>query len=504
MLIDSGTVLGLLKSRLTDALLAASLGSAESTRSGSPAKRYSVGAVQCLPWITDLEADEVLPDLAMEVVDARRREDAFDETARLFNSPSVMADILGGLSITEAVISQTKVDGDCHLHILEITKMMEQRLHDLAGLDAEAEAYLDSEVGPHPASYPPGPLSEEELARFLRIPIRDVISELIARRGGSRAIANLTFFADRRLEVLAHGLERPPSQIESFRREAAILPSGDQTAAAQDVVSYLVGASVGRWDIRRADIKEAPLGDAFDPIPLHPPGMLLHDDLPARSTPPGYDLDIPPGQLLFDQPGHPWDIVERIQTVAALLVGDADRLSTDVMQHLKGKGLRDHLRKHFFKVHLRRYTKSRRKAPIYWPLYVPSGAWGVWVYAPSLRRETLYAIEAAATARLNAAEIEISRLRRDQQGGGGGRSPRHLVAVLDAEQRLTEELRVFRNEAERIAQLGWSPDLDDGVVLCAAPLADLFPAWKEAAKERANIKAGRYPWASVTNWADEL
>ena len=230
----------------------------------------------------------------------------------------------------------------------------------------------------------------------------------------------------------------------------------------------------------------------------------MDGDLPARSTPPGYELDLPPGQLLFDQPGHPWDIVERILTVAALLVSDADRLRTDIMKHLKGSDLRDHLRKHFFKDHLKGYTKSRRKAPIYWPLYVPSGRWEVWVYAPSLSRETLYAIEAAASARLNAAEIEISRLRRDQQDGGGGRSPRQLAAVLDAEQRLAEELRVFRNEAERIARLGWVPDLDDGIVLCAAPLADLFPAWKEATKERANIKAGKYPWATMTKRADEL
>ena len=95
-------------------------------------------------------------------------------------------------------------------------------------------------------------------------------------------------------------------------------------------------------------------------------------------------------------------------------------------------------------------------------------------------------------------------MRRDQRNGGGGRPPRQLAAALDAEQRLAEELRTFRNEAERIARLGWAPDLDDGIVLCAAPLADLFPAWKEARKERANIKAGKYPWASVTTWADEL
>ena len=360
------------------------------------------------------------------------------------------------------------------------------------------------EVGPHPASYRQGPLNEREIKRLLRAPINRVIAELIKRRGGSRAIANLTFFADRRLEVIAHGLERPPSQIESFRRQAGILPFGEPATSAADVLSYLVGLAVGRWDFRAAGATESSLGGLFDPVPIHPPGMLLDRDLPARSAPAGNGLDLPPGQLLLDQPGHPWDIVERVYTVAALLVDDADQLLTDVMNHLKGKDLRDHLRKHFFKDHLKRYTKSRRKAPIYWPLYVPSGAWGVWVYAPTFSRETLYGIEAAATARLNASETEISRLHRDQQSEGTGRSARDLADALEAEQRLAEELGVFRKEAQRIAGLEWEPDLDDGVVLCAAPLAGLFRAWKEAEKERTNIKTGKYPWATVSKWADDL
>ena len=503
-LLDRGALLGLLTSRLSDALLAASLGSAESTRSGSPAKRYSVGSVQRLPWMSGLETDAMFSRLTLEVADLRRGEDVCDETTRLFSAPSVMSGLLAGLGIRDALVGQMNRDGDRYLRILELTAMVEQLLHELAELDDEAKAYLDTEIGPHPTSYPVGPVDERELQRLLQDPIGKIIKGFIEQRGGSRAIANLTFFADRRLEVISHGLERPPSQIESFRRRAGILPSGELAVSAADVLSYLVGASVGRWNLRAAGVRESPLGDLFDPGPIHPPGMLLDGDLPARSTPSGYELHLPPGQLLFDQPGHPSDIVERVHAVVALLVDDADRLLTDILKHLKGRDLRDHLRKHFFKDHLKRYTKSHRKAPIYWPLYVPSGAWGVWVYAPSLSRETLYQIEAAATARLNAASTEISRLRRDQQSGGGGRSPRELADALEAEERLAEELHVFRKEAERIAGLGWEPELDDGVVLCAAPLAGVFPAWKETEKERTNLRAGMHRWANVSKWADEL
>src|SRR5437870_11796761 len=46
----------------------------------------------------------------------------------------------------------------------------------------------------------------------------------------------------------------------------------------------------------------------------------------------------------------------------------------------------------FFEDHLRRYSKSRRKAPIYWPLSTASGSYTVWVYYHRLTDQTLYTI----------------------------------------------------------------------------------------------------------------
>jgi hypothetical protein len=79
-----------------------------------------------------------------------------------------------------------------------------------------------------------------------------------------------------------------------------------------------------------------------------------------------------------------------------------------------------------------------------------------------------------------------------------------LSEELDAEEKLSEELHLFRIEAERIAGLGWEPDLDDGIILCAAPLAGLFPAWPATKVARAELRKGMYPWAAVAGWADRL
>lgn len=474
--------------------------------SGSAARSYEVGLVQKLPWIGCIGSDTGIADACTQVADLKRRADLHDESCRLFSAPAVMPDLLAGNDFHTATANTAGRHGAEHLRILDMTHRVEKHIHELAQIDATAESYLDSEVGPHPSDYQQSPIDEDALRQLLQKPIGKVISGITERRGGARAVANLTYSADRRLEVIAHGLERPPAQIEAFRRKHRILPHDKLGDSAADVLSYLVGLAFGRWDARVAGADQPELGGLFDPVLVHPPGMLLHDGRPARTTPPGYELQLPPGQLLLDQLGHPWDFVGRITAAASVLVEDADRLITDLLPHLRGRSrdLRHHLRKRFFKAHLRRYSKSRRKAPIYWPLYTPSGVWGVWVYAPSLTRETLYAVEAAATARLNATQAEISRLTRSQEKGSGARPVQETAKALAAEQLLAEELGVFRGRVEQIAGLGWEPDLDDGIVLCAAPLADVFPAWPEAAKKRENIRAGKYPWASVSKWADEI
>lgn len=314
-----------------------------------------------------------------------------------------------------------------------------------------------------------------------------------------------------------------PSQAEGLERdmtEALAVLGMNATAAESDeddlgdipswgerLFSYLAGAAFGRWDIRigHNPTLARPLPDPFDPPPVAPPGMLVDDqERPLAVAPSDYPLSIPQSGLLLDEPGHGWDIEAQIDAAILFMFENGDEARSRLLTLLGRRTMRDYLRRQFFKDHLKVYTKGRRKAPIYWPLYVPSGGWGVWVYAPRLSRETLFAVIRAATDRLEAAEGEIGRLKREQATGGAGRSARQVAAALESEERLASELMRFRDETDRIAGLGWEPDLDDGIILCAAPLAGIFPAWRDAAVARDEIRVGKYPWASVSRWAGKL
>ena len=173
-----------------------------------------------------------------------------------------------------------------------------------------------------------------------------------------------------------------------------------------------------------------------------------------------------------------------------------------MLSALGASSVRQHLRRRFFRNHLARYSKSRRKAPIYWPLAVPSRNWGIWVYAPrALTRDAVCSRRRGArVAKRSPPRPSGGSRRSGTRAEPDGALERYRTA-LGSEEALAEELATFRSEAERIAGLGWEPDLDDGIILCAAPLAPSFLARRgqKAAKMMDPAKTS-IPWATVSRW----
>jgi hypothetical protein len=161
----------------------------------------------------------------------------------------------------------------------------------------------------------------------------------------------------------------------------------------------------------------------------------------------------------------------------------------------KGHDLRTWLRSGFFEHHLKRHSKSRRKAPILWQLGVPSARYSIWLYAHRLTRDSLFALGRDVVAPKLALE---ERRLTDLIGEVGPNPTAKQRTVVDAQTTLVAELRDLVTEVRRVAPL-WDPDLDDGIVLVSAPLWRLVPAYKPWQKELKgrwdDLVAGKYDWA---------
>ncbi len=504
---DALALVGWLNLRVTRRLADLLTSVAEGAMAAGGSPKYEVGVVQRLPWPVaddgDLSTDVI--SLVRRLVEMRCRFDEGDESARRFIAPELCRHGDGGVpDRARAALTHREEVSAC---AIEASYALENVSYQLIDLDEEGRRFVETESGPHPGAYGGNECQEERFSELYGGSLQRLTDAAVHARGVFRSLTTKTEIANRRLELVCHALGLSVRAAVACRKELGLLPPDEAKRGADDLLSYLVGIAFGRWDVRiGGDPSLAPAPPPlFDPVPLCPPGMLLGTDgFPVGDVPPGYPLELPPGRLLLDEPGHSWDAEAAVLLAAeALFDGAQDRVS-EMLTILGRKTLRDHLRRQFFKDHLSRYSKSRRKAPIYWPLSVPSRSWGVWIYAPMLSRETLYAVASEAARRERLAVEAIARLQREQQEGNLARPARKIAEELDSEEKLSEELRRFRTEAERIAGLGWRPNLDDGVVLCAAPLADLFPAWPDANKARDELRNGDHEWAAVARWAEDL
>ena len=194
---------------------------------------------------------------------------------------------------------------------------------------------------------------------------------------------------------------------------------------------------------------------------------------------------IRPPDIMVDDLGHDDDIRTRVAN-AASKIGLPD-----------SEDLRYWLSREFFPLHVKMYSRSRRKAPIYWQLATPSASYSVWLYIHAFSDDTLFRVQndylgpklGHEERRLEAMEHEF----REQATAAERRT-------LAAQEAFVEELRVFLDEVKRVAPL-WRPNLDDGVVINFAPLWRLVPQhklWQKEVKSTWDALCdGKYDWAHL-------
>lgn len=258
----------------------------------------------------------------------------------------------------------------------------------------------------------------------------------------------------------------------------------DQTAG---LLSWAVGVAFGRFDWRLATGDRAAPAEPepFDPLPAKSPGMLPDGAEPFHAH----------AGILVDDQGHPHDLARLVEEVL-------NRVDASVPDDV-----RRWLRKDFFAFHLQRYSKSRRKAPIYWPLSTASGSYTLWVYYPSLNNQTLFTAVNDFLDGPNGKLTQVSRECTELRIKGSGRS-RDEEKQFEALQTFEQELTDLRDTLLKIAPT-YQPNHDDGVQITAASLWPLFrhKAWQKVLKDTwAKLEKGNYDWAhlAMTYWPERV
>lgn len=251
--------------------------------------------------------------------------------------------------------------------------------------------------------------------------------------------------------------------------EESVVGASDQG----NLLSWCVGVGFGRFDLRLAtgERRLPTEPDPFDPLPTKSPGMLPSGAEPFHAH----------AGILVDDKGHPHDLPRLVEEVLA-------RVEVPVPEDVRRWMQRD-----FFAFHLQRYSKSRRKAPIYWPLGTTSGSYTLWLYYPSLTSQTLYTvINDFVEPKLQQVGGDVAALR--SKGSGRTRDDEKQFETMQA---FELELFELRDTLLKLAP-AYKPNRDDGVQISAAPLWPLFrhKPWQKVLKETwAKLEKGDYDWA---------
>jgi hypothetical protein len=297
--------------------------------------------------------------------------------------------------------------------------------------------------------------------------------------------------------------DEPAAEAEASPDEEAGAESSDTAALTAELLSWAVGVAFGRFDVRLATGgRDAPAEpEPFDPLPVCSPAMLTDEDgLPLASAPAGFPLAFPEDGILVDDPGDPRDLTAAVRAVFEVVFGaraDAFWEEAAALLDPKGQSLRQWLASGFFEHHLKRHSKSRRKAPIVWQLGLPSGRYSVWLYAHRLTGDSFFQVQNDVVApKLVHEERRLASLIQNSEGSSSAKERKEIAA----QETFVEELRALLEEIKRVAPL-WSPTLDDGVVLAMAPLWRLVPQhkpWQRELKTKwEQLIAGEYDWAHI-------
>lgn len=261
----------------------------------------------------------------------------------------------------------------------------------------------------------------------------------------------------------------------------------DKKVMAQEIVMELVGMAFGRWNTAYAKGEQAipEFGDVFDALPFMPVVSQGEAACPAQ-------LDVPTDGILTNNSDSSLCLASHVREVMHYLWADrADDMEYELCQLIGCKSLQAYLASPtgFFDYHFKRYTKSRRKAPIYWLLASEDGTVDYWVYYPKLSKNTLPQLiirlreqQEQLRTRLNAALAAHDKTQESQ---------------IRAEQ---EQVEGMMDELNRILATGYVPNHDDGVPVTAAPLLHLAASrpWRvECEKNMELLEKGDYDWSHL-------
>jgi hypothetical protein len=271
----------------------------------------------------------------------------------------------------------------------------------------------------------------------------------------------------------------------------------EENEYCKSIASILVGAIYGRYNIDECfqeslfGFQECPASDLIS-APNSSQVFSAFHDKPSESP---VCLEVCTHDVFVNSQLSLLDLLTKLieRSWSSLASGVIDKLQSELSDgdlsryYLSPAG--------FFSDHLKKFTWSRRQAPLYWLITAGSGSFAAFLYYHSLTKDTIYRlIDLSVDPALSAAQRNLFDLRQapDVSSEMAGYSQVEISQIVD-------DLNELKRELLFVAPL-WTPNFDDGVIINHAILWRITPytPWQKKCKDCWDkLVKGDYDWAHL-------
>jgi hypothetical protein len=382
----------------------------------NPSMNFNPSDAELVPIKTDLSEKEEtrITELVQLCIDRRKKTLQVMESEKEFDEEYL-------LSLYQNDITDPKYIEEMYMSdFLVLQGDLNQEIFNLYEIPTETRKKVNDSFQSNMASYPhitnAGELDTKEQKFRSEIPTKNLPDTEY-----EKIVNAVNDLKGQSLEEISEELKISPYTVAMIRHGMGVYSGDEQNKMAGRLLSYYIGCSIGRWDIKGIDPKSDGILETHREAPTY-----IRECL----------------EVSFDK--------EEIES------------KEEQIENMLGREIEDWIQNRFFRYHHSdEYKRRGQRIPVYWHIESPEGAFSCLLYYHQIDNSTLAKLRGQyLDPRINKLENELETLETQTNGDSPDKD---LLDRKEEVQNDLDDIREFRETIDEMIDDGVTVDVEKGI-----------------------------------------